>query len=97
MKRILQVLVVAAVLALTASMALATHHASKSQKLAAAPAAGAVCTDPTHCPPGACKLSTSQTASMSTAQKGAVCTDPKACPTSCSQGKAAATTAVAAK
>jgi hypothetical protein len=34
---------------------------------------------------------------MSTAQKGAVCSDPKACPASCPQGKAAATTAVAAK
>src|SRR5215470_700966 len=100
MKRILSVLAVAAVLALTATVALATRHATKSQRVAAAPATRAVCTDPSHCPPGACKVSAGHTASAASehgAQKGAVCTDPSACPTSCPQGKVAATAAVASK
>ena len=97
MKRILSVLAVAVVLALTATMALATRHATKSQRVAAAPAADAVCTDPSRCPPGACKVSAGRTASASTPQKGAACVDPSACPASCPQGKVAATAAVASK
>ena len=95
MKRIFVVLTVVAALALaSASMALATRHATKSQRVAAVPAAGAVCTDPSKCPPGACKLDAS---SASTAAKGAVCTNPSACPASCPVGKTATTATVASK
>jgi hypothetical protein len=97
MKRIFVVLTVVAALALaSASMALATRHATKSQRVAAAPAAGAVCTDPSKCPPGACKLDASS-ASAAASQKGAACTNPSACPASCPQGKTATTATVASK
>jgi hypothetical protein len=101
MKRIIAVLAVVAAIALaSASMALATRHATKSQRVAAVgpegSPAGAVCTDPSKCPPGACKLDASS-ASAAATQKGAECTNPSACPASCPVGKTATTATVASK